>query len=304
MPHRFIAGVDLGGTNLRIVIANEDGEVEARRSAPLPAGAPADVLMRVSRTIDDLARGVWVGASAAAIGVAMPGLVDPERGTGASLANLPGWDDVDVASALRDGREAIVAVENDANAAAIGEGWLGAARGAKTFVFVAYGTGIGAGIVLDGKLHRGANGLAGEIGFLPVSRQHVREGDWHAGLEGLAGGGAIADRARRVFGEKAKVSELFDAADAGDPEATAWLRATEEWMAMGVASLIATLDPDMIVFGGGVALARGERLLCPLRELLHRRGPQRTKLVLSELGEDAQILGAVKLAIDKMRESA
>jgi predicted NBD/HSP70 family sugar kinase len=260
--------------------------------------------MRVSRTIDDLARGVWVGASAAAIGVAMPGLVDPERGTGASLANLPGWDDVDVASALRDGREAIVAVENDANAAAIGEGWLGAARGAKTFVFVAYGTGIGAGIVLDGKLHRGANGLAGEIGFLPVSRQHVREGDWHAGLEGLAGGGAIADRARRVFGEKAKVSELFDAADAGDPEATAWLRATEEWMAMGVASLIATLDPDMIVFGGGVALARGERLLCPLRELLHRRGPQRTKLVLSELGEDAQILGAVKLAIDKMRESA
>jgi predicted NBD/HSP70 family sugar kinase len=75
-------------------------------------------------------------------------------------------------------------------------------------------------------------------------------------------------------------------------------------MAMGVASLIATLDPDMIVFGGGVALARRERLLCPLRELLHRRGPQRTKLVLSELGEDAQILGAVKLAIDKMRESA
>jgi predicted NBD/HSP70 family sugar kinase len=300
MPHRFIAGVDLGATNVRVAIANEDGEIEARRSTPLPPGEPDAVLGRVARTIDDLARGVWVGAHAAAIGVAMPGLVDTERGTGASLANLPGWDNVDIRAAFAGANGATVTVENDANAAAIGEGWLGAARGMKHYAFIAWGTGIGAGMVIDGRAHRGAHALAGEIGFMPVSRTHARSSDWRDGLEGIAGGASIAEQARRSVSQGATPRELFDAADAGDGDARAWLNAVHEWMAMAIGGIIAVIDPEMVVMGGGVAAAQGERLLAPIRELVHARGPHRTPIVLSELGEDAQILGAIKLANDQL----
>ena len=101
MPHRFIAGVDIGASNVRVAIANEDGEIEARRSTAFTGGTPEEVLQRISRTIDDLARGVWVGAQAAAIGVALPGTVDPRKGTVASAANLPGWGEVPIREMMR-----------------------------------------------------------------------------------------------------------------------------------------------------------------------------------------------------------
>jgi predicted NBD/HSP70 family sugar kinase len=267
---------------------------------PLPAGTPEDVLRRISGTIDDLARGVWVGAGAAAIGVSMPGLVNPATGTGASLANLPGWDNVDVASALGGAKKTPVALENDANAAATGEGWRGAARGLRHFVFVAYGTGIGAGVVIDGSVYRGARGLAGEVGFMPMTRADMRSGDWHNGLEGAAGGGVIAATAARLLGEGGTPARLFDAAAAGEPEAVAWLAATQEYVAMALADTIAVLDPEMIVMGGGVSMAQAERFLAPMRDMVHARGPHRTPIVLSELGADAQIIGALKLAIDRL----
>ena len=100
MPARFIGAVDLGATNARVAILNEDGEIEARRSGPLPDGPPDAVLQRIGRTIDDLVRGVWVGARVAAIGVALPGLVNPAVGTVASVANMPGWDDVPLGGAV------------------------------------------------------------------------------------------------------------------------------------------------------------------------------------------------------------
>src|SRR5438067_13483662 len=97
MPHRFIAGVDIGASNVRGAIARGHVEIEARRSTPFTAGTPEEVLQRIARTIGDLARGVWIGAEAAAIGVALPGTVDPAKGTVASAANLPGWGEVPIA---------------------------------------------------------------------------------------------------------------------------------------------------------------------------------------------------------------
>lgn len=300
MPQRFIAGVDLGGTSVRVAITNDEGEIEARRSWPVPRGEPAKVLDGIGRAIDELVRGVWPAAKVAAIGVAMPGAVNPASGTGSSLANLPGWDHVDVAEALARPRGVPIAVENDANAAAAGEGWLGAARGASTHVFVAYGTGIGAGLVVDGWLHGGAHRLAGEVGFMPMTRAHVRAPDWRQGLEGAIGGRAIGERAALVFGEGAGAGALFDAAASGDAEACAWLSMLTDYLAMALCDVIAVLDPEVVVLGGGVAIAQGERLLAPVRELVHARAAVRTRIVLTELGEDAQILGAVRLAIDKL----
>jgi glucokinase len=298
----FVAGVDIGASNVRVVIANDDGEIEARRSMPFPAGDPPErTLGAIGRMVEELARGVWVGAGVSAIGIAMPGTVDPARGLVATPANLPGWDEIDLAQAFA-GLHAVVAVENDANAAAVGEGWLGAARGMSDFVFVALGTGIGTGLWLGGRLHRGAHFLGGEAAFFPMTREHVQAGGWQHNLEAVAGGRAIDAAAREVLGPEATAAALFAAAAAGRREAVEAISGIQEYLAMATADIIALLDPQAVIFGGGVAMAQGERLLAPVRELVHRVVPLPTKIVLSELGTDAQIFGALKLAVDRKRQ--
>jgi predicted NBD/HSP70 family sugar kinase len=190
-------------------------------------------------------------------------------------------------------------LENDANAAAVGEGWLGAARAVRHHAFIAWGTGIGAGLVVNGRLHRGAHSLAGEIAFFPITRDQVRSEGWDHNFEGLAGGRALTIRAAELLGQGAKVSDLFDAARSGHAAAALLVHDVQEHVAMAIAYVIAMLDPDLVVFGGGVIAAQGASLLDPIIELVHRKTPFRTRIVISELGEDAQILGAVKLALDK-----
>ncbi len=302
MAAQFIAGVDLGASNVRVVIANEDGEIEARRAGPLPAGSPEDVLGRIGKTIDELVRGVWIGNKVAAIGVALPGAVEPGSGTVASIANMPGWDNVPITQLLGEPRGVPVAIENDANAAALGEGWLGAAHGLKDYVFIALGTGIGSAMILGGRLHRGAHSLAGELAFFPMTREQLRAGDWEHCLEGAVGGRAAVRTATELLGPRAGAADLFDAAKAGDPAVAAWLREVQEYLAMATTDIIAMLDPEAVVFGGGVMATQGAWLLDPIRELVHGCTPLRTRVMLSELGEDAQVLGAIKRAQDALQQ--
>ncbi|MDP9238346.1 MAG: ROK family protein [Chloroflexota bacterium] len=303
MPAGFVAAVDLGATNVRVAIANEDGEIEARRSGPLPDGSPQDVISRIGRTIDDLVRGIWVGAKVAAIGVALPGAIDPADGTVESVANMPGWDNVPLAKLLGGSRGVPVAIENDANAAAVGEGWTGAAKGLRDYVFIALGTGIGSGIVVDGRLHRGAHFLAGELAFFPMTREQLRRGDWEHCLEGQVGGRAVGRRAIDILGAHGKAADLFEAVRCGDAAAAEWLVEMQEYIAMAVADIASLLDPQAIVFGGGVVAAQGEWFLAPIRELALRCAPGKPKILLSALGEDAQIIGAAKLAYDALAQA-
>ncbi|HWQ28695.1 MAG TPA: ROK family protein [Dehalococcoidia bacterium] len=299
-PTDFVAGVDLGATNLRIAIAGLDGEIVARRAGRADLRRPPeDALRGIRREVDDLLRGVWPGAKLRAIGMGLPGIVDPGTGTVASPANLPGWGAVPVARLLSGDDGVPVAVENDANIAAIGERWRGAAKSWRTFVFVALGTGIGAGVVVDGRLHRGAHFFAGELAYLPTDRAHVRgpfEAD--AGLEGEAGGRAIGPRLSRMLGRDVTTEEAFRLAREGDPAAAAVIRDVQEHLAVALSAVAAILDPDGIVVGGGMS-SQGEFLLGPVREMLHRQVPTKPPLVVSELGEDAQLLGAIRAALDR-----
>jgi glucokinase len=294
----------MGATNVRVAITNEDGEIEARRSGPLPGGSPEDVISKVGRTIDELVRGVWVGAKVAAIGVALPGAVDPAAGTVESVANMPGWDNVALSRLLGEPRAVPVAIENDANAAAVGEGWIGAAKGWRDYVFIALGTGLGSGIVIDGRLHRGSHFLAGEIAFFPMTREQLRRADWEHCLEGQVGGRAVAGRAVDLLGARAKPADLFDAARSGDPKALEWLAEMQEYIAMALADIVSLLDPQAIVFGGGVAAAQGEWFLAPIREMALRCVPGKPKILLSTLGADAQIAGAARMAYDALARAA
>jgi glucokinase len=295
----YIGAIDLGASNVRVAIADADGNIEARRHFPTPSGPVEDAIAKIARTLDELARGVWVGARVDAVGIALPGMVDPGAGLVASVANLPGWDNVPLATLLGGERRIPVAMENDANAAAVGEGWLGAARGMRDYAFIAIGTGIGSGLVLGGRIHHGASFLGGEVAFFSMTREQVRAGGWDNNLESLVGGRAIESQSRRLFGAGAKAAELFDAARSGQADALTAITEIQEYLAMAVVDIIALLDPEAVVFGGGVVAAQGASLLGPVFELVHRNTPRKTRLLVSSLGEDAQLIGAVKLAIDK-----
>jgi len=298
MRQGFIAGIDLGASNVRIALANGDGEIQARRVIPFPEGAPEAALDKIGRTIDELSRGVWMSAKLAAIGMALPGAVDPATGSVASAANLPGWGDVDIARLLAAPRDALFAGENDANAAALGEARSGVAREMRTFVFMALGTGIGAGVFVDGKLHRGRHGLAGEVAFFPMMPAHIRAPGWDNCFEGVAGGRTFGAKAREILGEGGTPRALFEAARDGNDRARAWVRELQEYLAMAIVDVAALLDPDAVVVGGGVAMAQGEWLLDPIRDMVHAAAPAPTPVVLSGLGEDAQLVGAIHLAVD------
>ncbi len=303
-PTDFVAGVDLGATNLRIAVAGLDGEVVARRAGRVDLAQPPEVVLRgIRRDIDELLRSVWPGARLRAIGMGLPGIVDPASGTVASPANLPGWGAVPIARTLADDNGVPVAVENDANVAALGEQWKGAAQSWRTFAFVALGTGIGAGIVVDGRLHRGVRFFAGEVAYLPTDRAHVRGPfDPDAGLEGEAGGRAIGRRLSRLLGRAVTTEEAFRLAREGEPHAVGVIREAQEHLAVALSAVAAILDPDGIVVGGGMS-KQGEFLLGPVREMVHRQVATKPPLVLSELGEDAQLFGAIRIALDRCAEA-
>lgn len=299
-PTDFVAGIDLGATNLRLAVATLDGAIVARRAGPVDLSRPPDVVVRdIRRQVDEVLRHVWPGARLRGIGMGLPGIVDPARGVVASPANLPGWGAVPVAELLSGDDRVPVAVENDANIAALGERWRGAARDWRTFAFVALGTGIGAGVVVDGRLHRGARLFAGEVAYLATERAHVRGPfDPAACLEGQAGGRAIGRRLTELLGREATAEEAFSLARQGDPRALELVREAQEHLAVALTAIAALLDPDGIVVGGGMS-SQGEFLLGPIREMVHRQIPTRPPIVLSELGEDAQLVGAIRAALDR-----
>jgi glucokinase len=284
MPHPFFAGVDIGASNVRVVIG-ADGSVEARLT-PFTVGPPERV-RTIGRAIDDMVRGVDTASVGAIGGDARQRR--PRAELVASPAGTAGQANVPRSSAARlCGRER--RQRGGRNSTGRGGGHVG-------LRLVALGTGID-GALAWGRLHRGAHFLGGEAAFFPMTREQLAAGDWQHNLEAIAGGRALDATAREVIGARANAPQLFEAAERGDVRAQTAVRRAQEYLAMAVADMVALLDPQAIVFGGGVAMAQGEAFLGPVRDMVHRCVPVKTPIVLSKLGTDAQILGAVKLAID------
>jgi predicted NBD/HSP70 family sugar kinase len=205
-----------------------------------------------------------------------------------------------VVGALRDGLGTEVIVENDVNIAAIGEQWLGKAKGKSTFAFLALGTGFGMGVLSDGKLMRGAHGAAGEIAYLPIGGDPfdpaTRE---HGTLEAAVAAAGIVRRYRAAGGETAAtVREIFDRMAAGDPVAAATIAETARLIALTALTVATLLDPEMIVLGGSIG-ARAE-LVAKVRELLAGCMPAPVPVEASALGNRAGIVGALAVAINNV----
>lgn len=304
----FAVGVDLGGTNLRVGLADLAGTIVARCEWPSPGklGTKGEAAVSyVARAIRDTVTDSGLDPSRmGAIGLGAPGVTDPSTGV-VSIAPALGWQNTPVASMLRDEFGVPVRVDNDVNAAAMAELHYGYGQELRDFVFVSIGTGIGSGIVIDGRLHRGASGAAGEIGYMVIDHTWSGSTTYDFGcFESMAAAGAIAAMAAEALGvDDALPEDLFRAAGSGHRAAGQAVKAIADRIAAAFSCIAALIDPQAIVIGGGISGA-GEVLLEPVRERLAQLSPFAPELRASRLGTDAGLVGAAVLGIEEIKERA
>ena len=294
----YALGIDIGRSWLRVALAGLDGEVVARadvRNRARTSGAMADLVVTTARQViegsgaghDDVAHAV----------VGTPGVYDGERRRVRYAMHLPGWGRAGLFDRMRDELGIPLEVHNDANLAALGEYTYGVGAGSRLFAYILIGTGLGMGVVSEGRLFTGAHGGAGEIGFLPWPGRQKPET-----LEDAVSGVAVVESAR-AFGMSGQLTAkaVFDAAREGHPAAVRAVQLEGERIAHTVAAAAAVLDPDLVVLGGGVGHSV-DLLLRPVRETLRALTPLRPKIAPSRLGQDAVLLGALATALGTARD--
>ncbi|MEU2426670.1 ROK family protein [Streptomyces sp. NPDC007851] len=294
----YALGVDVGRGWLRVAVADLDGTLVARsdvRNRARGSGAMADLLVTTARQV--VANSGVDPAEVVHGVVGTPGVYDERQRRVRYAMHLPGWGRAGLFDRMRGELGVPLEVHNDANLAALGEYTYGVGAGSRLFAYIMIGTGLGMGVVSEGRLFTGAHGLAGEIGFLPWPGQRRPER-----LEDAVSGVAVAETARRLgMTGQLTAKSVFDAARRGDPAAVEAVRLEGERIAHTVAAAAAVLDPDLVVLGGGVGHSV-DLLLRPVREHLRTLTPLRPKLAPSRLGEDAVLLGAVATALGTARD--
>jgi glucokinase len=320
---RIVVGVDIGGTKVAAGLVNAEGEILARNRTPmLTTGAPSNGLAAVSTAI----RGLFTDASSqnqiAAIGICAPGPLNPKTGVIINPPNLPLWHNYPLAEEMHRVYNVSIRVDNDANAAALAEAKWGAGRGYRNIFYATVGTGIGTGIILDGRIFHGKTGAAAEGGHLGIDYNGPLCNCGKRGcIETLAAGPAIARRARQKLAQNPN-SVLWEMADGDiqtvssemvgrahalkDPVAKEVIRETLDLLAYWLGSIIDLLEPDAIVIGGGVS-----SLLAPFLDEIRGRWrcacinpcPLDIPLLLAHYGEDAGIAGAAAL-VDEDEKNA
>jgi glucokinase len=304
----YVAGVDIGGTNLRLALADRSGAIVAKWTSSTTGVRGADaVVALICDGIKSVLQQTSVPRSALkAIAVGVPGVTDVEEGLVIATSYLLGWRDVPLAAMLEAALGIPSAVDNDVNLAAVGESWVGATKGARDFVFVAIGTGIGAGIVVNRSLFHGAGWAAGEIGYMlvPGTPNVPRKRDEPGALESMIGGEGIRAEWQKIWSadkttlpKEMVASEIFDAALAGDSLAQTILQQSARMLSHAIYNTSLVLNCPLFVLGGGVGLHPA--LCAATRGMLQQwavRG--RPDLIPSELGPDAQLMGALRLALD------
>ena len=298
----FVLGLDVGREFLRGALCDLSGAVRARASRRVHAASGQTRVKEMVSLADDMAATAGIRRSRLTqVVVGTPGVYDPERCVLTMARNLPGWEKPGVVNELHQvfGRSTVL--ENDVNLAALAERDHGHGRDVSTFCFVHVGTGIGMGLVIDGRLHRGAHRAAGEIAFLPlgttpgVAESEVRR---HGELEARVSAAAVVRAARRGGIKKgASARRVFQAALEGDAAATAVVEEEARLVARAVAAIVAVLDPERIVLGGGIGRAPG--FASRVAEALEGVAAVAPELRVSALGDDAVVDGCLAAGMER-----
>lgn len=293
-------GIDLGGTKVLAALVR-GGEVLDRRLVDTPQTGFVDVVEAIASACAPLLEAAKAsGESVVSAGIGSPGPLDYKRGMVIFAPNIAGMVDAPLVSALEDKMGITVELENDANAAGYGEHLFGAARGYESSFYLTLSTGIGGGVFIGDKLVRGANGLAGEIGHMTLLPGGPLGGDGIGGsLEAIAAGRSIARDASYAYGRTLRTPEVFDLARAGDRMALAIIDNSARFAGIGIANVVKTIDPAVIVIGGGLTRAGPlylDRVLASAEQYLE--GYPKPEFKLAELGDDAGVIGAAAAGLN------
>jgi glucokinase len=324
---RFVLGIDIGGTNLVVGSVAEDGSTAlATASEPTHSEAGAtdvvDRLVGLAERVIAATRQEAPGAEIVGVGVGAPGPLDTKRGIVLLTPNL-GWVNMPLRQIIHDRLGLPAALDNDANCAVLGEWWVGAAKGARHAIGITIGTGIGGGIILDGRLYHGASDVAGEIGHTTIDTEGRRCKCGNYGcLEAYASGPNIALRAVEeieagaesqlsaiVDGDLGKITAqtVYQAAADGDELALEIVSDTAKFLGVGIGNLLNVFNPEVVVVCGGVTLA-GDHLFEPLRRETARRAfkpaVSACRIVPGALSGTAGVYGAAKVFLDQTAASA
>jgi glucokinase-like ROK family protein len=318
----LVAGVDIGATSIDVVLSDFSRNVISRKSiSAIVREGPQSILNKVCDILFQIFRENNLNPEKlTGIGIGVPGPVDFSLGTVLSPPIMPGWDRFPIISTMQKSFPlANIVVDNDVNMMALGEVTHGAAKDVNNIIFLKIGTGIGAGIISFGKIYRGSNGCAGDVGHICADKNGPICSCGNAGcLEAVAAGPAIAERGRNAAisgnsqilnkyldnnGGFLRAEDVGDAAREGDPTAIEIIRSSGELIGDVLASLVNFYNPDMIIIGGGVSNI-GNLLLSSIRQgVLNRSLPLATRdlqIVFSAIGPEAGVTGAVSLAIEHM----
>ena len=306
--------VDMGASHMRFVLTDGGAQIleESRERVNTESGARG-VIKQIR---DGIRRLVPPTESLRGVAIGVPGCVHPLTGKIFDANNVPGWREVDIGRDLEDAFGCPVFLDNDANMAAIGEHWRGVAEGVENFVFIALGTGIGAGIFMNGSICRGRSGSAGEIFRMNVDWTRWTEEFPDTGhLERYVSGMGIATEGRNVLAggngagaatlvEERDARYVFEALHAGDPQAQTLVENSFAMLGVGVANLISVLDPELVVFNGGLVKGAPELMLKTVERVVSRIHAKPPAIRLSMLGDKAQIWGAIYTLLHPEEERA
>lgn len=314
---KLVLATDLGGTNMRTALLNDKGEVLAYTRKPTNANMGKDkVIQKLITTLKATASKHNTPLKRiAGIGIGFPGPVDVELGVILNPPNMKGWLNVPLRDILEDEFKMPAIIENDANAAALGEHWMGAGKGAKSLVCITLGTGVGGGIVLNDKIWHGATGIAGEIGHTTVVRNGLKCNCGNRGcLEAYASATGMVKMMRKALSRTSKLQERVDEeklnkygskyiselASKGNKIALRVVTEMIQILGIAIANVANVLNPEIIVVSGGLT-NMGSRLFEPLRKEVKRRaiekGVEYLRIVPARLGENAGVIGAARSAL-------
>jgi predicted NBD/HSP70 family sugar kinase len=304
-----VVGVDLGGTKVRAALCDMFGTILAERVRPTDPAGPDAVIAQIQGLAAELAGEAEVPMqTVAAMAVATPGTVDPGTAEISLAYNIPSFAGINLAERLEAGSPYRVVIDNDVNMAAVGERWQGLARHCDNFAFLAVGTGIGMGLMLNGEIWQGLGGMAGEIGYMPLGRDPFDPATRERGAleEAGAGRGIVARYLESAAADQSGAAEMtaemvFDAARGGDPRAIDVIDEEARLLALAITAVNAVIAPELVVLGGGIGA--NPLLLEPLSRYVEELVPNSNAPTVrtSALEHRASLIGSLAIALQTAR---
>ena len=298
MSSKLTVGIDVGATRIKMALVDRRGSLSFRREIDTPLNTNKVYLINsvVNNVGEIIAESKAKKKDILGIGIGVPGPVDSKKGLVRYFPNIKGWKNTPLKSILEKRLGLKTALDNDVNAMTIGEYMFGAGKGAKNLICLTLGTGVGGGIIINGKIYRGSTMAAGEIGHIPINEKGPRcNCRGIACLERYIGNRYILQRAKDIFGKTITLERLSKLGRKGNKKALKIWEDVGKYLAIALIGVVNLLNPDMIIIGGGVSNA-GNLILGPLRKEVGSRAMKdqalHVKIVRAKLGDNAGIIGA------------